>query len=112
MEMMDMIVIALLLVLVGILFMLAAKNGKLVEENRKLKEIIGLKDQAIENYKASRVAVKDVIENFSMHDDVMGMIEAGKSKEEISQALGIPESKIDLIIKFDRIKKEHKSLEK
>ena len=49
-------------------------------------------------------AVKDVIENFSAHDEVMQLIDAGESRESISEKLGIPTSRIELIIKFDKIK--------
>jgi hypothetical protein len=34
-------------------------------------------------------------------------VETGKSREEISDELGIPVNKIELIIKFDKIKKDH-----
>jgi hypothetical protein len=39
----------------------------------------------------------------------MNLVEAGESKESISEKLGIPMSKIELIIKFDKIKKEQTS---
>jgi len=107
MELIDIIVIVLLLILVGVLFIQAAKNTKLSEENQKLKEIIEVKDKTIENLQASRVAVKDVIENFSMHEKVTALVEAGKSIEETARTLDIPVSKVELILKFDKIKKEH-----
>ena len=107
MELMDMIVIGLLLILVVILFIQADKNGKLEEENQKLREILDVKEKIIENLQASRVAVKDVIENFSMHEKVTALVEAGKSIEETAHTLDIPVSKVELILKFDKIKKEH-----
>ena len=64
-----------------------------------------VKNTTIANYEASRVAVKDVIENFSALDEVMSLIEAGESKATVSEKLGIPVSKIELIIKFDKLKK-------
>jgi hypothetical protein len=67
------------------------------------------KDKTIENLQASRVAVKDVIENFSKHADVMALVEEGRSVEEIADTLGIPVNKVELIIKFDKIKKDHAS---
>lgn len=82
-------------------------NKELKAEKRKSDEIIAVKDKTIDNLQASRVAVKDVIENFAMHGDVMKLAEEGKTVAQISKALGIPESKVLLIIKFDRIKKEH-----
>ncbi len=84
-----------------------SSNKELKEAKKKSDEIIAVKDKTIDNLQASRVAVKDVIENFSMHGDVMKLVEEGKTVAQVSEALGIPESKVLLIIKFDRIKKEH-----
>ena len=106
MKMTDMIVLGLLVLLVIILWVLISRNAKLSERNKQLQEVLEVKDITIANYEASRVAVKDVMENFSSLEDVMEHINAGKSKEEVSESLGIPLSKIELIIKFDKIKKE------
>jgi len=107
MEMMDMIVLGLLFLLLIILFILMSKNSKLSDENKKLIEILEVKDVTIANYEASRVAVKDVIENFSSLDEVMSLINQGESKASVSQKLNIPLSKIELIIKFDKIKNKN-----
>ncbi|HFD14080.1 MAG TPA: sigma-70 family RNA polymerase sigma factor [Epsilonproteobacteria bacterium] len=104
MEMMDMTVLALLVLLVIVLLILLNKNGKLSSENKKLNEILSVKDITIANYEASRVAVTDVIENFSSLEDVMTLINAGDSKVSVSEKLDIPLSKIELIIKFDKLK--------
>ncbi len=104
---MEYILLGSLLLLIGLLFYLYNKNKKLAEENRVLQEIMKVKDVTISNLQASRVAVKDVIENFSAHDEVMQLIDAGESRESISEKLGIPTSRVELIIKFDKIKKEH-----
>ncbi len=82
------------------------KNRALKTEIRKLREILALKDTTIANFEASRVAVKDVIENISSHDEVMALVESGESRVVIAEKLDIPENKIELIIKFDKIKKE------
>ena len=89
-----------------LLIMMLFKNRKLKTEVKMLNEVLALKDTTISNFEASRVAVKDVIENFSAHDEVMAMVEAGESRSDISEKLGIPLNKIELIIKFDKIKKE------
>jgi hypothetical protein len=101
---MEYIVLALVIVLTGILFYLHNNNKKLAAENKVLQEILEVKDTTISNLQASRVAVKDVIENFSAHDEVMQLVDAGESRESISEKLGIPTSRIELIIKFDKIK--------
>jgi K+-transporting ATPase c subunit len=99
-----MIVLGLLVLLVIILFVLMSKNSKLNAENKKLAEILEVKEVTIANYEASRVAVSDVLENFSSLDDVMTLINAGESKASVSEKLNIPLSKIELIIKFDKLK--------
>lgn len=103
--MMEIAVIGLVVVLVVVLFGQISKNSKLTAENKKLREILEVKNTTIANYEASRVAVKDVIENFSSLDSVMELINAGESKAAVSEKLGIPVSRIELIIKFDKLKK-------
>ena len=103
--MIDMTILALLALLVIILLTLMSKNSKLAKENKKLNEILEVKNVTIANYEASRVAVKDVIDNFSSLDEVMELINAGESKASVSEKLCIPLSKIELIIKFDKLKK-------
>jgi len=105
MPIMEIGVIGVLVVLIVVLFGQISKNSKLVKENEKLREILEVKNTTISNYEASRVAVKDVIENFSSLDSVMELINAGESKASVSEKLGIPISKIELIIKFDKLKK-------
>ncbi len=105
MQLTDMIVLALLVLLVIVLFVLAAMVTKLAKENKVLKEVIEIKDTTIANLEAQRVSVKEVIDNFSDADQVMQRIEDGQSREEVSKELGIPLNKVELIIKFDKIKK-------
>jgi len=102
----DIVILILLVLLIAVLFILAVKNSRLARENKVLKEILEVKDTTIANLQAQRVSVKDVIDNFASTDEVMAHIREGKSREEVSKELGIPLSKIELIIKFDKIKKE------
>ena len=101
---MEYILLGLVFLLIGLLFNLYNNNKKLAAENRVLQEILEVKNTTISNLQASRVAVKDVIENLSAHDEVMQLVDAGESRESISEKLGIPTSRIELIIKFDKIK--------
>jgi hypothetical protein len=89
-----------------ILIVMLFKNRSLKKEIKVLKEMLKVKETSITNVETTDVAVKDVIENFSTHDEVMELVEAGESRESISEKLGIPANKIELIIKFDKIKKE------
>ena len=106
MEMLDYIVIGLLALLVLVLFGLISENRKLKKANSVLNKVLETKNRTIANLEASRVAVKEVIENFSVSDEVIAGIEAGESREALSERLGIPVSRIELIVKFDKIKKE------
>ena len=104
MDIIDQLIMGLIAILFVIVFSLLSKNSKLKSENKKIKEILELKDTTISNYEASRFSVTDVIENFSAHEEVMQFVDAGESRENISEKLGIPISRIELIIKFDKIK--------
>ncbi|MCD6212300.1 MAG: sigma-70 family RNA polymerase sigma factor [Sulfurovum sp.] len=103
---MEYIIMGVLFVIVLIFMRLIFSNRKLKKEVKVLKEVLAVKDTTVSNLEASRVAVKEVIDNFSSHDEVMELVEAGESRESISEKLGIPANKIELIIKFDKIKKE------
>lgn len=105
MQMIDIVVLSLLVLLVIVLLMMVSQNSKLRSENKKLNEILEIKNMTIANYEASRVAVKDVMENFSLLDEVMRLIDAGESREAVAEKLGIPVSKVELIIKFEKLKK-------
>ena len=107
MEMIDFVVLGLLAGLILILFLLLHKNTLLSKDNQTLKEIVIMKDATIANYEASRVAVTDVMANYDSLDEVMTRIKEGESKASISKKLNIPLAKIDLIIKFDALKKHH-----
>ena len=102
----DYIILGLLVLLIIVLFGLIKENKSLKAENQKLQEILDIKDTTIHNLEASRVAVKDVLENFSLSDKVMAGLSSGLSKEQVSEYYGIPINKIELIIRFDKLKKE------
>jgi len=103
---MEYIIMGFIFIVALIVTVLIVSNSKLKKELKVLKEVLAVKDTTISNLEASRVAVKDVIDNFSLHDEVMELVEAGESRDDISRKLGIPTNKIELIIKFDKIKKE------
>jgi len=45
-------------------------------------------------------------EHLTLHEEVIHLLSLGTDKAEISEKLNVPLNKIDLIIKFDKIKKE------
>ena len=103
---MNEMILGLMVLLFVVLVMMFFSNRKLKNELKLLNEVLAIKETTISNLEASRVAVKDVLENFSASDEVMALVDAGESRESISEKLGIPINKIELIIKFDKIKKE------
>ena len=105
MEPLDFIVLGLVGILTIILLILATKNKNLAKENALLRNIVEVKDKTIENLESHRVLVKDVIENLSESDRVMQMLAEGETKEEIARVLQMPLDKVEMIIKFDKIKK-------
>jgi len=92
-----------------IIIILIYNNQKLKSQNRKINEILAIKDTTISNYEASRVAVKDVIENFFAIDRVVTLINQGKSREDIANELNISIDRVEIIIKLSRLRENYKS---
>jgi len=101
----DILISILVVLLIVILFIFVAMNNKLAKENRILKKMLDTKDATIANLEAQCTSTKDIVNHASISDTVMQYIAEGKSKEEISRELDMPINKIELIIKFDKIKK-------
>lgn len=106
MEIMNYIILGALLAFVFILFMLLHVNSTLKKENKKIRELLHRQEKIIANLEDSRATAKDVMDNLSSQKEVMFLLGTGESKEAISEKLGIPLNKLELIIKFDSIKKE------
>ncbi len=100
------ILFGIVILLFLLLIYVYKNNRKLSQEIKVLKQILELKETTVSNLQTSRVSVKDVIDHFSSHDEVMNLINAGESRESISKKLGIGMNKIELIIKFNKIKKD------
>lgn len=98
------LLLIIILIILPVTVNLFFNNRSLKREKRKLEEILEIKETTIKNYKASRVAVEDVVKNFSMLDEVISRIDKGKSKSEIAKELNISIEKIDIILKLDKIK--------
>lgn len=95
------LLLIIILIILPVTVNLFFNNRSLKREKGKLEEIL---ETTIKNYKASRVAVEDVVKNFSMLDEVISRIDKGKSKSEIAKELNISIEKIDIILKLDKIK--------
>ncbi len=99
-------VIGLLFIVVIVMFM---NNKKLKKEIEIVQKVIALKDTTIFNLEASRVSVKDVMENFASIDEVVALVKFGESREDISKKLNISLKNVETIIKLGTIKKEKRS---
>jgi len=82
------------------------KIKALKTENIKLKQIIEFNNKSIENYKASRVAVRDVLDNLAISQKVMALLSEGIEKNEVIKRLNIPAKKFEFILKLDKLQKE------
>ncbi len=99
-------VIGLLFIVVIVMFM---NNKKLKKEIEIVQKVIALKDTTIFNLEASRVSVKDIMENFASIDEVVALVKFGESREDISKKLNISLKNVETIIKLGTIKKEKRS---
>lgn len=106
MQMADYVILGALLLLVLILFALLRTNGSLKKENGKLRELLRTKEKMIEKLEDSKIIIKETTDNPSLHNEIVSLLGTGESKEAISEKLNIPLSKLELIVKFDAIKKE------
>lgn len=93
----------------GVLVYLSRQNMKLEKEIKTLQEVIAVKDTTIENFKASRVTVQEVLENINHIDEVMQHIKAGETRQETAEKLGMPLNRVETIVKLYKIKHENTS---
>ncbi|MFT7823821.1 MAG: sigma-70 family RNA polymerase sigma factor [Sulfurimonas sp.] len=105
MTVLDYIVLGWLVISAILLFGVVRKNRVQKAENEKLKERLEAKEMTIQDLEALNVASEEMTEELSVTEAVMAGIDAGLSREEVSQNLGIPVNRIELIIKFDKIRK-------
>lgn len=91
-------------VLLALLVWIAVSYRRVKKENLLLQQIIQTKDTTIANFEASRVSVKEVIENFTMADKVIATLETGKSREEVAKIFGIDAARVETIVKIDKLK--------
>jgi len=100
---------AVIVILLVLLIICYNTNSKLKKENRPDSGIFECADEAVESPQIVQTEARDTMENISQHADVISLVEEGKSIEEIAEILNFPINKVKLIIKFDKIKKDHAS---
>jgi len=112
MELIDMIVLGLLMILGIILSILAEKNRELHRENDLLKDIIKQSDQPEQApLHVEEEPVEEPQENLpSDQERIAALVAEGKEVEEIARILSLPINKVEMIIKFEKIKKDHAAL--
>ena len=106
---MSAILIVVSVLLVFLVLVMFKTQKKLEAEIKSLKKELENREET-EMYLRHTPAVteeeKVEPEHFTLHEEVMHLFDLGTSKEEISEKLDVPQNKIDLIIRFDKIKKE------
>ena len=103
---MEMLIFGLFFLPLIILIIIYNNNKKLKKKIALLEQSLEVKDVAISNFQALHLNEKDTTENLSLYQDAMNLISLGESKTNISKQLNIPLNKLELIIKFDKIKKD------
>lgn len=94
--------------LLGVIVWLMLANRRLKKEHSLLTQIIKTKDLTLANMEASRVSVKEVIENFMISDKIISALESGKSREDVAKMNNIDVERVETIVKLSKIKKEIK----
>jgi len=101
---------ALSIILLILLMVSASSNRQLQREIDILREVMKGSEKPTEKVETvSEECFEEKGDESSMsdHEKVILLLEQGESIPTISQKLGIPENQIELIIKFDKIKKDH-----
>ncbi len=105
---MDAVLIVVLLLLIMLSWALFSSNLKLEKELKEVKKTLKKKTKKRNvdlPEPETAVMSKEETEHSFSAEEVMEMVNQGISKEEISEMLSVPVSKIELVIKFDKIKK-------
>ena len=107
---MSAILIVVSVLLVFLVLMMFKTQKKLEAEIKSLKKELENKEETEMYLRHTPAAVAEEEEaeheHFTLHEEVMHLLNLGTDKTEISEKLNVPQNKIDLIIKFDKIKKE------
>jgi len=106
---MSAILIVVSVLLVFLVLMMFKTQKKLEAEIKSLKKELENKEETemyLRNTSAAAEEEEAEHEHFTLHEEVMHLLNLGTDKTEISEKLNVPQNKIDLIIKFDKIKKE------
>ncbi len=108
-----MIVLGLLMVLGIILSVLAEKNRELSKENALLREIM---EKSAQHANTSEAEVHSQADHPDHHgtelsekERIIALVAEGRSTEDVARVLNVPLDKVEMIIKFERIKQAHDS---
>ena len=96
---------ALLLGLIIILYLLRELR-RLKKELSRLQEISKARQNTIEHLHEQDLDSTLPVDALLTHDKVIEMFESGESVEVISEQLRIPQSKVKMTLKFEKMKKD------
>jgi uncharacterized protein HemX len=103
---MEFILIAVVVLgIVVIVYLLKQQNG-LKKEIALLQKIAETREKTIENLQARERNTEPVVDLLATHDRVVELFESGESVESISEQLKIPQSKVEMTLKFEEMKRD------
>ncbi len=91
--------------LITILYLLRELR-RLKKELSRLQEISKARQNTIEHLHEHEHEETLPVDALSTHDKVIEMFESGETIEVISEQLGIPQSKVKMTLKFEKMKKD------
>gem|GEM_PF-6552908 len=97
----ELVLLASVLILTVALIIVYSNYKGVKSEKEVLEEIVRVKDKTIENYKKVR---GNVIE--SEDEVVVKYAKEGMDVEQIARKLDMPSSKVEMILRFDEIKRK------
>ena len=90
---------------VAIVYLLWRHHG-LKKEITLLQKITEAREKTIENLQAREKDMEPIVDLLATHDRVVEMFESGESIESISEQLKIPQSKVEMTLKFEKMKQD------
>lgn len=91
--------------LITILYLLR-ESRRLKKELSSLQEICKARQNTIEHLQKQDHDSSLPVDVLSTHDRVVEMFESGETIEAISEQLKIPQSKVEMTLKFEKMKKD------
>ncbi|MEA3419908.1 MAG: sigma-70 family RNA polymerase sigma factor [Campylobacterota bacterium] len=103
---MELILTGVVVLAIVVIFYLLKQQRELKKEIALLQEITEVREKTIENLQIREKDTEPIVDLLTTHDKVIEMFESGESIESISEQLKIPQSKVEMTLKFEKMKKD------